>query len=78
VTVTSCLSKPRHTQYSYNPLMLPDISRFCELQFFIQKKQNGLCRQCGNKLEMKDLIVKSGTKKRRYYHKECAEMLNII
>lgn len=58
--------------------MLPEISRYYDLQFFIMKKQNGLCYHCRQTLEKKDLIVKSGKKKRKYYHKECAERLNMI
>jgi CheY-like chemotaxis protein len=43
----------------------------------INIKQNGVCRYCNKKFSEEDQIVSNG-KRRKYYHKECAEKLNIV
>ena len=43
----------------------------------IQKKQNGKCHRCKINITLSDTIVSNGNG-RGYYHKSCAEKLNII
>ena len=43
----------------------------------IEVKQSGKCRYCGKYFTMDEQIVSNG-KRKKYYHKECAQMLNII
>jgi CheY-like chemotaxis protein len=40
-------------------------------------KQNGVCRYCNKKFSDEELIVSNG-KRKKYYHRECAEKLNIV
>jgi CheY-like chemotaxis protein len=40
-------------------------------------KQNGVCRYCNKKFSEEDQIVSNG-KRRKYYHRECADKLNIV
>ena len=42
----------------------------------IEMKQNGKCRRCGKDFTSDEQIVSNG-KKKKYYHRECAERLNI-
>jgi hypothetical protein len=44
----------------------------------IDIRQDGLCRQCGKPITLKDSVVARRSTKPRYYHLECAEILNII
>lgn len=44
---------------------------------FIAIKQQGACRCCGKKFTADDEVVSNG-KRRKYYHIECAQKLNII
>ena len=44
----------------------------------IRITQRGLCWQCGTRIEVQHNIVSRGKTRRFYYHKECAEKLNII
>lgn len=44
----------------------------------IKSKQKGLCWQCQKQITKDHDIVRRGKKNTRYYHKECAEKLNII
>jgi|SRR5215210_1241609 hypothetical protein len=43
----------------------------------IQLKQSGKCRYCGKDFSSDEQIVSNG-KKKKYYHRECAETLNIL
>lgn len=43
----------------------------------IQRKQNGNCRYCKRKFNPTDIVV-SNRNGKTYYHKFCAEKLNII
>lgn len=43
----------------------------------IMLKQAGLCRFCKNIISRHDEIVSNG-KNKKYYHKQCAQELNII
>jgi hypothetical protein len=43
----------------------------------IELKQNGKCRSCGKNFTTDDQIVSNG-KRKKYYHKECAQRLNIV
>ena len=40
-------------------------------------KQNGKCRSCGKDFTPDEQIVSNG-KKKKYYHMECAQRLNIL
>ena len=44
----------------------------------IKSKQKGLCWHCNRQITEVHNIVSRGKKPRYYYHKECAEKLNII
>jgi len=44
----------------------------------IRTTQHGLCRHCQARIEVQHNIVSRGGGRRFYYHKECAEKLNII
>ena len=48
------------------------------IQNLIRSNQHGLCRHCKTRIEEQDRIVSRGRTTRFYYHKECAEKLNII
>jgi hypothetical protein len=43
----------------------------------IELKQNGKCRYCGKDFTSDEQIVSNG-KRKKYYHKECAQKLNIL
>ena len=43
----------------------------------IHLKQSGKCRYCGKDFSSDEQIVSNG-KKKKYYHRECAEKLNIL
>ena len=43
----------------------------------INIKQNGVCRYCNKTFSDEEQIVSNG-KRKKYYHRECAEKLNII
>ena len=43
----------------------------------IELKQNGRCRCCGIKFNPDEQIVSNG-KRKKYYHIQCAQRLNII
>jgi hypothetical protein len=43
----------------------------------IEIKQNGKCRCCGKEFTSDEQIVSNG-KRKKYYHMECAERLNIL
>jgi hypothetical protein len=43
-----------------------------------RSKQKGNCWQCEKKITIDHDIVRRGKKHTRYYHRECAEKLNII
>jgi hypothetical protein len=43
----------------------------------IELKQNGKCRCCGKYFTSDEQIVSNG-KKKKYYHRECAQKLNIL
>ena len=43
----------------------------------INLKQSGKCRYCGKSFTPDEQIVSNG-KKKKYYHRECAERLNIL
>ena len=43
----------------------------------IQQKQNGKCRRCEVNITLSDTVVSNGNG-RGYYHKSCAERLNIL
>ena len=43
----------------------------------IELKQSGKCRYCGKFFTADEQIVSNG-KRKKYYHKECAQMLNIL
>jgi hypothetical protein len=43
----------------------------------IELKQNGKCRNCGKTFTTDEQIVSNG-KRKKYYHKECAQKLNIV
>lgn len=40
-------------------------------------RQSGKCRYCGKNFTTEELIVSNG-KRKKYYHKECAQKLNIL
>jgi hypothetical protein len=45
----------------------------------LQAKQNGLCSKCSIRINHDDIIVsKTYSHKSKYFHKACAEKLNII
>ena len=43
----------------------------------IHLRQNGKCRDCGKAFTQDEQIVSNG-KKKKYYHIECAQRLNIL
>jgi hypothetical protein len=43
----------------------------------IELKQNGKCRCCGKDFTSDEQIVSNG-KRKKYYHRECAQKLNIL
>jgi hypothetical protein len=43
----------------------------------IELKQNGKCRCCGKEFTSDEQIVSNG-KRKKYYHRECAQKLNIL
>ena len=43
----------------------------------IEVKQSGKCRYCGKYFTTDEQVVSNG-KRKKYYHKECAQMLNIL
>jgi hypothetical protein len=43
----------------------------------IELKQNGKCRCCGKNFTSEEQIVSNG-KRKKYYHRECAQKLNIL
>jgi len=43
----------------------------------IELKQSGKCRFCGKYFTPDEQVVSNG-KRKKYYHKECAQMLNIL
>jgi hypothetical protein len=43
----------------------------------IELKQSGKCRRCGKYFTADEQIVSNG-KRKKYYHRECAENLNIL
>ncbi len=43
----------------------------------IHLRQNGNCRACGKAFTLDEQIVSNG-KKKKYYHIECAQKLNIL
>ena len=45
--------------------------------FYIKARQNGDCWHCQSKFSDNDQIVSSGATA-KYYHRHCAERLNII
>jgi hypothetical protein len=52
--------------------------RYIDAEKFILKKQKGLCRCCKQKFNKTETLVSAGQVNKKYYHKECAERLNII
>lgn len=43
----------------------------------IEVKQSGKCRCCGKNIISDEQIVSNG-KRKKYYHRECAQRLNIL
>ena len=43
----------------------------------IELKQDGKCRSCGKEFTSDEQIVSNG-KRKKYYHMECAQRLNIL
>jgi hypothetical protein len=43
----------------------------------IEMKQNGKCRCCGKDFTSDEQIVSNG-KRKKYYHRDCAQKLNIL
>jgi hypothetical protein len=43
----------------------------------IELKQSGKCRRCGKEFTSDEQIVSNG-KRKKYYHMECAQRLNIL
>ena len=44
----------------------------------IVKFQNGCCRFCKNKFTEEDIIISRRGRPRKYYHKDCAQILHIV
>ena len=45
----------------------------------IRAKQQGLCRFCGRRIEGNDTIIsKAYSKRPKYFHKKCAESINVL
>jgi hypothetical protein len=45
----------------------------------IRAKQEGLCRFCGQRIKDKDTIISKAYRRRpKYFHKECAERINLL
>jgi hypothetical protein len=45
---------------------------------FVIQKQRGLCRYCDEGFARTDIVVSTGQSNRKYYHRRCADLLNII
>ena len=45
----------------------------------IRAKQQGLCRFCGRRIKGDDIIIsKAYCRRPKYFHKECAERINLL
>ena len=45
----------------------------------IKAKQQGLCRFCGLRIKENDTIIsKAYSRRPKYFHKECAERINLL
>jgi hypothetical protein len=45
----------------------------------IRAKQEGLCRFCGRRIKDKDIIIsKAYSGRPKYFHKKCAERINLL
>jgi hypothetical protein len=44
----------------------------------IMKFQNGCCRFCNNEFTEEDIIISRRGRPRKYYHKDCAEVLHMV
>jgi 5-methylcytosine-specific restriction endonuclease McrA len=53
------------------------IIRYKRIERNVLKRQNGLCRLCKGEFNRTDMVVSRGHP-RSYYHKECAERVNLI
>jgi hypothetical protein len=53
------------------------ITEYMHVEAYVLKKQNGLCHLCKRKFNRTDMVVSRGHP-RTYYHKECAERINLI
>jgi len=58
--------------------MVYSIMKYIDAKRFIVKKQNGLCRFCKEEFNSSDTIISAGQINKKYYHKKCAERLNIV
>lgn len=54
------------------------LTKYMDVERYIILKQNGLCHHCKTKFDRKDMIISSGRVHKKYYHKKCADRLNII
>jgi hypothetical protein len=54
------------------------LANYFDVERFIIQKQRGLCRYCEKGFVRTDIIVSRGRASKKYYHKECADRLNII
>ena len=53
------------------------ITEYINVEAYVLRRQNGLCHLCKGKFNRTDMVVSRGHP-RTYYHKECAERLNVI
>jgi hypothetical protein len=59
-------------------LMTYIITSYSFVKRFVIEKQSGLCRCCSRKFAENDLVIEKQGSRKTYYHKECAERLNIL
>jgi hypothetical protein len=59
-------------------LIMTSLLKYMDVERYIILKQNGLCRHCKMKFDRSDMIISSGRANKKYYHKKCADKLNII
>ena len=58
-------------------LVLDDEKVRTRILALIEERQKGVCRKCEKTISGNDKITSAG-RRRRYYHRECAELVNII
>jgi len=54
------------------------LSKYFDVERYIIQKQRGLCRHCRELFVRTDTVVIRGHPNKKYYHQQCANLLNIL